>query len=355
MWEIVRKDAINALENRVVKKTIPKYVEKVKNKVLSNFQIAKRIGVDFDESFSLKKLWKIHEESLETFYQEKNFIKESDKINGKNLLDLKISIANKILESCTLCEWKCRVNRKKGQLGVCKVDDKIWVSSEFVHIGEESYFVPSHTIFFWSCNMYCVFCQNYTISHRLESGIEIEPNVLARIIEKRRESGTRNLNLVGGEPTMYLKGILEILKNVKCNVPVIWNSNMYMSEDSMKLLDGIVDVYLGDFKFGNDDCASKYTKVKNYWRTVTRNFLIGKNHAEIVIRHLVMPNHVECCSFKILEWISENLENALINIMDQYTPYWKAKDFEEINRTVTHKEFDTVIEKALELGLNVKG
>jgi len=274
----------------------------------------------------------------------------------KSLLDLKIALAKKIMEACEFCEWRCKVNRLKGNLGFCQVGNKLLISSEFIHMGEESYITPSHTIFFWSCNMLCVFCQNYTISNRLEKGVEVDPKVLAEMIDRRRRQGCRNVNFVGGEPTPYLYFILKILKYTKENTAVVWNSNFYMSEKAMKLLDGIVDVYLSDFKFGPGKCSERLTKVKRYWEVVSRNHLIAVEQAELVIRHLILPNHVECCSFPILEWIAENIkEKCIVHIMDQYYPCWKAEEIPEINRRITPEEFSRVLRKAEELGLNVKG
>ena len=264
---------------------------------------------------------------------------------------MKRAIANKIIESCELCEWKCKVNRKKS-FGVCGLNSGLKISSEFVHLGEEAFFVPSHTIFFYSCNLYCVFCQNYEISYRIEKPLKPSIKELARIIDERRVyQKTRNLNLVGGEPTMHLHNILKILENVKVNIPVVWNSNMLMSEISMKLLDGVVDVYLTDFKFSKE-CAKELSKFEKYWEVVTRNHLIAKKQAEMVIRHLILPNHVVCCSFEILEWISKNLgKSVIVNIMDQYMPHWKALERKDINRRITREEFDLVVKKAKELGL----
>jgi putative pyruvate formate lyase activating enzyme len=129
-----------------------------------------------------------------------------------------------------------------------------------------------------------------------------------------------------------------------------------MSEISMKLLDGFVDVYLTDFKFGPGKCSEELTKVKNYWSVVTRNHLIASKQAEVVIRHLILPNHVECCTFPILEWISKNLgRNCIVNIMDQYYPCFKALENEKINRRITKEEYRKALDKARELGLVVKG
>ena len=132
------------------------------------------------------------------------------------------------------------------------------------------------------------------------------------------------MNFVGGDPTPNLPYILKTMKLSKENIPVIWNSNFYMSEDAMKLLDGFVDLYLSDFKYGPSDCAEKLSGVSNYWNIVTRNHLIAKKSGDMIIRHLVLPDHVECCSKPILKWISKNLGNeTVVNIMGQYRPVYR--------------------------------
>lgn len=354
----IRPDSLGALKDPLVRKILPTYVRIVDNKIPARFLICDSIEVEFDESFDERQLWKLHEEKMEEFLQTKENVYSKNfeiKRKEKSLLDLKIALAGKIMEACELCEWRCRVNRIKGGLGFCQVGNKLLISSEFIHMGEESYITPSHTIFFWSCNMLCAFCQNYTISNRLEKGVEVDPKILAEMIDRRRRQGCRNVNFVGGEPTPYLYFILKILKFTKESTAVVWNSNFYMSEKAMKLLGGVVDVYLSDFKFGPGRCSKKLTKVKDYWKVVSRNHLIAVTQAELVVRHLILPNHVECCSFPILEWIAKNIrEKCIVNLMDQYYPCWEAERIPEINRRITQEEFDRVLKKAEELGLNVK-
>ncbi len=266
-----------------------------------------------------------------------------------------INQAQQILESCHLCERNCRANRIKNELGECRVPNKCLISAEFLHYGEESFFIPSHTIFFMGCSFHCQYCQNWTISQWAESGHETEPKVLARIIEKRHASGSRNINFVGGEPTPYILQILytlEEMQKIGINVPIIWNSNFYMSTGTMDILKDIIDVYLPDFKYGNDECAKRLSKVPNYMEIVTRNLKLATINGEMVIRHLILPNHVKCCSYPLLEWISKNLgRKVIINIMDQYIPHYKACEHEDINRKITKEEFDKVIKKAKDLNL----
>jgi len=166
-------------------------------------------------------------------------------------------------------------------------------------------------------------------------------------LAKRRTNSSRSINLVGGEPTSNLHTILEMLKHLDINKPIIWNSNMYMSEKTMKLLEGLVDVYLADFKYGNDSCALKLSKVPNYWKIATRNHILASKHAEILIRHLVLPNHLECCTKTVMEWIGKNLDDRIrLNIMDQYHPEFEAFVFEGMDRRVERKEMERAFREA---------
>jgi putative pyruvate formate lyase activating enzyme len=356
---LIRPDAARALDEPMIKRILPRYVKVAENQAWANFQIAKRIVFDFEKSLSSEEMWKIHEELMKKFYEirevcDKKKVKLKElEVPRYSLIDLKILLTREIMEECELCERKCHVNRIKGEKGECKVGNYCLISSETIHLGEEAHITPSHTIFFMGCNFHCVFCQNYTISQWFEEGYLINPKQMAKAMEKRREQGCRNVNFVGGEPTPNLLTILESLKYCEANVPVVWNSNFYMSEKTMKILEGIVDLYLPDFKYGNDECALRLSKVKNYFEIVSRNHLIASNQAEVTVRHLILPNHVECCSKPILEWIAKNIkEKCIVNLMDQYRPEFKAFEQIDINRSITKEEFEEVVNYAKKLNLN---
>jgi putative pyruvate formate lyase activating enzyme len=360
MW-ILRPDALTALEDPLVKKFLPRYVKVAKDELPAKFQIVKRVPFDFNKHLNKEQLWIEHKKLMKKFLEilenvDKGKINLEDlEVPKFSLLDLKIMLTKEIMKSCELCEWKCKVNRIEGEKGFCQVGNQCLLTSEQIHFGEESFYVPSHTLFFWSCNMQCVFCQNYTMSFRLEPATPVSSKFLAKVIEERRKEGCRNVNFVGSEPTPFLLWILEALKYCRANTPTLWNSNMYMSEKTMEILDGVIDVYLTDFKFGPGKCSEKLTKVKNYWEVVTRNHLLATNQTEVTVRHLILPNHVKCCSFPILEWIAKNIKDkCLLNPMDQYYPCYLAKNYPEINRRITKEEYQAVLEKAKELKLNVK-
>jgi len=261
--------------------------------------------------------------------------------------------AESLLAACELCEHKCLVDRNAGELGECKVGTGMSVASAFDHLGEEPFFVPSFTIFFRSCTFHCQFCQNWDISQVAEQ--ELTPNMsetaLARHIDAH--AYCKNVNFVGGEPTPYLPFILRTLTDVRADIPVIWNSNFYMSEQSMDILAGTVDVYLSDFKYGNDACAERLSGIKNYWRIVKRNHQLAFNDAEVVIRHLILPGHLDCCTKPILRHIADNMgEDVVVNLMDQYRPCYNAAGFPELTGRITADEFRQAVKYAEQLGLN---
>ncbi len=261
----------------------------------------------------------------------------------------KIKAAKRILEKCVFCERRCKVNRIKGVRGYCGVLEA-GISSEFMHLGEESHLVPSHTIFFSGCTFHCVYCQNHDISYHPGRGIHFRPEQLAEKINNR---DARNVNWVGGDPTPNLAYILEVLGCLERNIPQVWNSNMYLSEESMNLLDGVVDVYLTDFKYGNDNCAKRLSDVKGYMEVIKRNHLIANRQCEMIIRHLVLPDHLECCTKPVLDWIKRNLDNVYVNVMGQYRPEYRAMEYRDINRRLHYGEFMEAVSYAGNLGLDL--
>ncbi|MBU7014513.1 MAG: radical SAM protein [Theionarchaea archaeon] len=301
-------------------------------KALPHYLETKRSHIKADLKASETGLWEAHDRR---------------DVGDVSLMDVKIEIATRILSHCEFCERRCSVDRP-GRQGNCTVQEAR-IASEFAHYGEESVLVPSHTIFFSGCNFHCVYCQNWDIS-QVKSGTWIPPKKLAKLIEYRH---LRNMNFVGGDPTPNLDYMLRVLRDCEADIPVVWNSNMYLTEESMRLLDGIVDVYLTDFKYGNDQCARELSCVDNYFQVVSRNHLLGEKHANLIIRHLVLPGHLECCTHPVLQWISENLESPAVNVMFQYRPEYRAMENPRIDRYLTYDEKKRALEIAQELNISL--
>jgi len=373
VWRLLRPDAKKVWDDSVVKTLLKRYWDILNEKKPAKYLISKRIDAKVALNEELPKLWNAHERIRKNF---KNIIQRIDSgelefnlLNTPKVsyLDLKVELAQRMLEECIFCERRCRVNRRKGEKGTwCKLDGRARISSAFLHHGEESPLVPSGTIFFTSCNFCCVFCQNYDISQVYpENGVEVSPEKLASIARNLKREGARNINYVGGDPTPNLHVIVESLKHnsVKeynsVNVTQLWNSNLYCSEETMKILLDIMDFWLPDMKYYSDECAKEFSIVPKYWKVVSRNLKMaydygGLDHGEIIIRHLVMPNHVDCCTLPILEWIAENCPKALVNIMAQYRPthlVGSNKKYSSINRRPTSAEMDKAYKFADKLGI----
>lgn len=372
MWRPEPLDKNKKWSNSI-SRVIRDYLEISKNLKLARFKLAYFIET-YEEKNTLQKtslndLWEQHQRYYSFFrkiYSKKKAAPDPDtfksyyqKINAsktprRSLLDLKLEIAEKISESCYLCEKRCGVNRKSrffDKSGYCNCQKPV-IASEFLHIGEEAPLIPSHTIFFTGCTLHCVFCQNWNISQRINAGIHLSERKLASIIDARRKQGSINVNFVGGEPTPHLPFIIRTLSYCKENLPVIWNSNFFMSEESMWILQGFVDLYLSDFKFGNDECASHLCAADNYWNTITRNHLMANESGNLIIRHLILPGHVECCTKPILSWIAEHLgPDTVVNIMGQYHPDYYAHQYPEISRIPFSSEIEEAVRWAKKVGL----
>jgi len=336
----------------------PKFLNRynaVKNdKLPACLKVTKHISVEFDQNRSLEELWNIHDIEMENYrqvFKEINSgVRSQDLPQARSsLLDLKIAIADKILQHCHFCERRCGANRKEGEVGYCRLDKTSRYASEFLHMGEEPELVPSHTIFLTGCVFSCVYCQNWNISTRPESGVVIDPQKVGRLIDMRRRMGARNVNFV--TPTPHLHKILDIVNETKVNTPVIWNSNMYHSWEAGKLLEGVIDVYLADFKYGNNECAKWYSNAKDYMRVVERNFETAYQSAEIILRHLVIPGHVECCTRHIAEWTATHIPKLRFNLMFQYMPHYRAAEFPEINMYLSQEDCEHATRIVLEAGL----
>ena len=358
MWRILRPDAAAVLSNKKARRSLARYFAVMENEKPAKFVIAKKIPAEFSKEDSIEELWRKHEKLTKEFYKVEREVDaklknlEDVETPEKSYLDLKIEIAKRILTNCHFCIRRCGVNRTENQTGYCRCGAKIMVSSIFEHMGEEPELVPSGTIFTMGCTMRCRHCQNWTISQWFEKGETYTTEQLAREVERLRRSGCRNVNLVGGEPTPWLEQWLETFKYVNVNVPVVWNSNSYYSPETARLLAGFVDVYLLDFKYGPDDCAERISDAPNYWEACTRNHLEARRYGELIIRILVLPNHLECCVKPIVEWIAKNLGvETRVNIMFQYRPEWRAYEIPELRRRLTKDEMKRAVQLAKEVNL----
>lgn len=270
-----------------------------------------------------------------------------------------------LLNRCELCPRRCRVNRNKGEVGYCRASDKIRIGGYHLHMWEEPVITGdkgSGTIFFSYCNLRCVYCQNYDISFNC-SGEDISVGRLTAIMLELQEMGAANINLV--TPTHYIPQIRRAIISAKEKVlfiPIVYNTSGYERVESLKLLEGLIDIYLPDFKY-YDNRLGKYSNVKDYF-DITRCALkemyrqVGelKYNKEgllekgVIVRHLVLPNNY-ADSKKIIKYLyDEYKDNIILSIMNQYTIV-RRTDYEELNSLVDNNEYDNIIDYAYDLGV----
>ena len=269
------------------------------------------------------------------------------------------------LEKCEICPIKCKKNRYK-ELGYCKTNDKIKIAKAYKHLWEEPILTGkngSGTVFFSGCNLNCVYCQNYELSKNAK-GIEITIDELKNVFLKLQKEKATNINLV--TPTHFSLQIKEAIIKAKdegLNIPIVYNTSGYDNSHTLKELDGLIDIYLTDMKYYDDKYAIKYSKAPNYFNICKKAISemykqvgkpIYKNNVlikGITVRHLILPGLVED-SKKILKYLYDTYkDNIIISIMNQYTPLDNVKEIKELNRKITKKEYDEVINYALDIGI----
>ena len=262
-----------------------------------------------------------------------------------------------LLEQCKICPHECKINRNNGKIGRCKSTDKVKIALYSTHNFEEpciSGKKGSGTVFFSNCNLNCIFCQNYEISQE-GKGEEISIEGLAEIFLKQQEKDVENINLV--TQTSYVPQIIEAIKIAKSKglkLPIVYNTNGYEKIETLKMLDGYIDIYLPDFKYAQNELGKRLSKVDNYFEITTEALREmykqtgkaifddrGIMQKGMIVRHLVLPNHL-VNSRKVLKWLNDNMNDVFVSVMAQYFPTYKAKELEDINRKLTKEEYEQI-------------
>ncbi|MHA1684065.1 MAG: radical SAM protein [Promethearchaeota archaeon] len=366
-----KDDGVQAKASEVLNEKMGHYLSILRGEKEPNYKLCKSIPIEeIDGNYNLNDVdidldlaWKKHRYAHEQF-QAMEAVDRGKKIPDQNYVDLKIVIIGKMLEACTFCECNCGVNRVQGETGRCLIGSLSRASSWFLHRGEERVLIPSGTIFFSGCNFKCVFCQNHDISTTPGTGVLINPRRLTKITDELIKDGALNINYVGGDPIPNTHIIIKSFKYQDGDTTQLWNSNFYNTMDTLDLLMDIMDIWLPDFKYGNNECGKRLSGVDRYFDVLTRNLkkvhdeMVVKGKATLIIRHLVLPNHVDCCSIPIMEWISKNLPLATVNIMAQYRPQHLVnkypKKFAELTRRPSIDEIEAVKNHASRLGITWK-
>ncbi len=263
---------------------------------------------------------------------------------------------------CNICPRKCNIDRSREK-GICGMSDSFVVARAAKHFWEEppiSGTKGSGTVFFSGCNLGCIYCQNYEISHE-NKGKEISDDRLTEIFDELIASEVHNINLVN--PTHYALRLKAVLEGYKSAVPTVYNSSGYERVSTLKSLDGLIGIYLPDLKYIKEERAEKYSNAPDYFTYASRALIEMKRQCPenvydtdgimqkgLIVRHLILPKNTNQ-SIDILSWIKNNLgEDTTVSLMSQYTPFGKIEDCKELQRKITAREYEKVLSAAENMG-----
>lgn len=262
---------------------------------------------------------------------------------------------------CSICPRHCNIDRKDN-IGYCRSKENFRVARAALHYWEEPYISGkngSGTVFFSGCNLRCLFCQNYEIS-RDNKGVDVSDEKLVSIFENLINQGANNINLVN--PTHYAERLADVLSKWKSPVPIVYNSGGYESVETLKKLEGLVDIYLPDLKYSRNDKAMKYSSAPDYFETACKAIQEMRRQVKdrfdgeimksgLIVRHLILPQNTNS-SLEIINWLSENLSDTYFSLMAQYVPCGDLSNAPELNRRITRREYNKVLDYALLKGLD---
>jgi len=285
------------------------------------------------EELSTSELWALHTQGREQFYG-----RVAPTPGNHSWLTIKAALAERELQHCNFCVHHCHVNRSAGETGYCRLDAKAIISGAYVHHGEEAPISPTFAIFFSGCTMHCVYCHNWRETFNLHAGAKVTASLLADTI-REQQPHVRTLSLIGGTPEPHLHTILSLAEQLPTGLPLVFNGNGTLSKQGLALMEGVIDIYIPDYKHGNDACAWRLTRIANYNVSLQANLSAYQAQgARLIVRHLVLPAHLECCTRPILEWLADACPTAEISLLSQYRPLYQAAKKPEIARRPSSSE-----------------
>ena len=243
--------------------------------------------------------------------------------------------ARAALADCRLCAHDCGANRLAGETGPCHARSEARVFSAQVEVSDELELIPTFAIALSGCDMRCDFCITGKESWNPAAGESFDAEVLAQQAEIALLRGARTIMILGGEPTIHLPTALEIVAALPDSARLVWKTNARASQQARELLDGIFDVWLADFKFGSDLCAERLARTPNYLGVVQDNLLWANERSELIVRHLLMPGHVDCCWEPVARWLAQNLPTVKVNLRTGFWPAWHSARHAELRGTVS--------------------
>lgn len=258
-----------------------------------------------------------------------------------------------MLADCHFCAHHCGVNRFAGRLGACRAGTESRFFLSQTELTDELGLIPTFAIALSGCDLRCDFCITGAESWNARAGERFEADEMAARAEAALENGARTVMILGGEPTIHLPAALELVALLPDSAKLVWKTNAHGSALARELLDGMFDVWVADFKFGNDDCARRLARVPDYITVVKENLLWANTHSQLIVRHLLMPGHIQCCWQPVAAWLAECLPGVKVNLRSGFWPAWRAQFHRELSRTVSDDEAGLAWRIADNHGLNL--
>jgi len=320
-----RLDNATLLRTPGVRKALPRYGRVVLDGLPARFQIARRIVFEPRRSLTAGEMWHEHAKLMQKLAQTQGMV-DKGKLDVReldvprfSLLDLKAMLAEEVMRACELCERRCGVDRTKGVRGFCGAGKEWRITSSGVRTDVEQELAPAFTISGAGCTMRCAYCKNPQASTDAKAGTAWPEGHVARWAEAMEKAGCRSLHVAGGEPACYAANVLRMLAGCRANLPVVFDSNAYLSEKAMELLDGVVDIFVLDFRYFDNDCARMLSDAPRYVEAAKRTLLLARMQTELIVRVPLMPEHLECDAKPALKWIKSNLGPwTRVNVITKY-------------------------------------
>ncbi|MGA2177139.1 MAG: radical SAM protein [Verrucomicrobiota bacterium] len=261
--------------------------------------------------------------------------------------------ARELLSACRFCAHECGADRRGGPAGLCHAGAEARFFGAQIEVTDELELIPTYAIALSGCDLRCAFCITGAESWNAGAGQAFDAAAIARRARAALDRGARTVMVLGGEPTVHLPAALELVSLLPAEARLVWKTNAHGGPAARELLDGIFDVWLADLKFGNDACARSLARISNYSAIARGNLLWAAGRGELIVRHLLMPGHLECCWKPAAQWLAAALPGVKTNLRGAFWPAWQSRRHPELRRAVSPAESEAAWAWARDLGLNL--